>query len=198
MNSKKTQPLKGEPDFSNQYLAATLRELRQQREWSLDRAAQATGVSKAMLGQIERGESSPTIATLWKIATGFETSLSSFLEPPPTPHPEILLRKATQLRRHTGDDPMQVAPLFPFEARFGFEIFELTLSPGDERYSDPHERGVTEFIIVSSGQMEVFVEGQWKMLCAGDALRFSADKPHGYRNKSDSAAVFYDVIHYPK
>ena len=68
-----------------QHIAATLQLLRKQRSWSLDKAAQATGVSKAMLGQIERGESSPTVATLWKIATGFQTSFSTFLEPSAAP-----------------------------------------------------------------------------------------------------------------
>jgi len=198
MTPKNTPATKAEADFTTHYLATTLRDLRQRRAWSLDKAAQATGVSKAMLGQIERGESSPTIAILWKIATGFETSLSSFLEPLPSTQSETLLRQAKQLRRHSGDDLMQVAPLFPFEARFGFEIFELTLTPGDERYSDPHEHGVTEFIMVSSGEMEVLVEGKWKMLCAGDAIRFNADRPHGYRNKSNATTVFYDVIHYLK
>ena len=51
------------------HLAQTLKALRQQKNWSLTQAAQETGVSKAMLGQIERNESSPTVATLWKIAT---------------------------------------------------------------------------------------------------------------------------------
>ena len=51
-----------------QHLSATLKTLRQQRGWSLSRLAEETGVSKAMLGQIERNESSPTVATLWKIA----------------------------------------------------------------------------------------------------------------------------------
>ena len=46
------------------HIGQTLRDLRQQRGWSLDKTAQATGVSKAMLGQIERGESSPTVVTL--------------------------------------------------------------------------------------------------------------------------------------
>ena len=47
------------------FLSTTLKQLRQQRGWSLSRLAEATGVSKAMLGQIERNESSPTVATLW-------------------------------------------------------------------------------------------------------------------------------------
>ncbi|STU41010.1 Cro/CI family transcriptional regulator [Klebsiella pneumoniae] len=58
-----------------QHLAATLKTLRQQRGWSLSRLAEETGVSKAMLGQIERNESSPTVATLWKIATGPERTV---------------------------------------------------------------------------------------------------------------------------
>lgn len=60
-------------------IASVLKEQRQKRGWSLDKTAAATGVSKAMLGQIERQESSPTIATLWKIATGLECSFSSFI-----------------------------------------------------------------------------------------------------------------------
>lgn len=65
----------------NQHLAQRLKGLRSELGWSLDVAARETGVSKAMLGQIERGESSPTVATLWKIATGFRVSFSSFIEP---------------------------------------------------------------------------------------------------------------------
>ncbi len=57
------------------FLSTTLKQLRQQRGWSLSRLAEATGVSKAMLGQIERNESSPTVATLWKIATGLERTI---------------------------------------------------------------------------------------------------------------------------
>ena len=64
----------------NGRIAERLRALRRERGWSLDAAARETGVSKAMLGQIERGESSPTVATLWKIAAGFHTSFSGLLE----------------------------------------------------------------------------------------------------------------------
>ncbi len=63
----------------SKHISLTLKELRRERGWSLDKAAIATGVSKAMLGQIEREESSPSIATLWKIASGFNTSFSSFI-----------------------------------------------------------------------------------------------------------------------
>ena len=64
----------------HQHLSQALKQLRQANGWSLTLAANRTGVSKAMLGQIERGESSPTVATLWKIATGFNVPFSFFVQ----------------------------------------------------------------------------------------------------------------------
>ena len=181
----------------NRYLSTTLRAMRNERGWSLDRAAQETGVSKAMLGQIERGESSPTIATLWKIASGFHTSLSTFLEPVPASTEAGFVRRSTAaIRSQPASDGMLVAPLFPFEPRFGFELFELTLLSGYERLSEAHEAGVTEHVIVLHGPMEVLVDGQWQALDEGDAVRFSGDRAHGYRNRGSTPAVFHNLIHY--
>lgn len=181
----------------SQYLASALRALRNERAWSLDRAAQETGVSKAMLGQIERGESSPTIATLWKIASGFHTSLSSFLYPaPPVTTEGVVYRSASALRGQPGSDDMLVAPLFPYEPELGFELFELTLLPGYERRSDAHKAGVIEHVIVLRGVMDVLIEGEWVPLAHGEAVRFAADRPHGYRNTHSEPAVFHNLIHY--
>lgn len=191
----------------NRHLADTLKAKRKQRGWSLDKAAAETGVSKAMLGQIERGESSPTVATLWKIAGGFRCSLSTFIEADGDKNPDQSsaplssgkpqIRSADKIRHQPAQDLMLVAPLFPFDPRMGFEIFELSLLPGYERESEPHETGVTEFVLVIEGMMEVLVEGRWRSLEKGVSIRFSADKPHGYRNLSDSTARFHNIIHYP-
>ena len=181
----------------SRYLAQRLKGLRAERGWSLDAAARETGVSKAMLGQIERGESSPTVATLWKIATGFRVSFSSFIEPTPDAQDETLYRVADDIRQQPAGEGMQVAPLFPYEGRFGFELFELTLLPGYQRESEPHEHGVTEHVIVISGTMEVLVDGEWCSLDQGEAVRFAADRPHGYRNLGIAPAIFHNLIHYP-
>ena len=91
-----------------QHLATTLKSLRQQRGWSLSRLAEETGVSKAMLGQIERNESSPTVATLWKIATGLNVAFSTFIVADETAAPAAF-------------DPQQqamvVTPIFPTSAK---------------------------------------------------------------------------------
>jgi transcriptional regulator with XRE-family HTH domain len=182
---------------AGEHLAVALRAKRREYGWSLDKAALETGVSKAMLGQIERGESSPTVATLWKIATGFHCSLSSLLEPiPAATSAGVVYRSSGAIRSQPASEGMLVAPLFPYERRFAFELFELTLLPGYERYSDAHEAGITEHVIVLRGHMEVLVEGEWMALAEGQAVRFSADRAHGYRNTSERAAVFHNLIHY--
>lgn len=178
------------------HLADTLRRLRAERGWSLDRAATETGVSKAMLGQIERAESSPTVATLWRIATGFHTPLSAFIDAP-SPHEAPVLRSARALRDRPASDPMWVAPLFPYDARFGFELLELTLAPHYERLSEPHLAGVVEHVTVIRGSLDVLIDGTWHTLAEGDAIRFAADQPHGYRNPGDTPALCHNLICYP-
>ena len=187
------------PQAANRRLALRLRALRQERSWSLDRAAQETGVSKAMLGQIERGESSPTVATLWKIAGGFACSLTHFLVDPAEPGASRapLLRHADALRTQPASDAMLVAPLFPYDAVLGFELFELTLLPGYVRQSEAHAAGVIEHVIITLGHMEVLIDDTWTQLAQGDGVRFAADKPHGYRNLGRDKAVCLDLIHYP-
>ncbi|MEW5189153.1 helix-turn-helix transcriptional regulator, partial [Citrobacter freundii] len=93
-------------DNLTHYLATTLRTLRHQREWSLSRLAEETGVSKAILGQIERNESSPTVATLWKIATGLNVPFSTFISPP---------ESDGTLTFDPQQQAMVVTPLFPWD-----------------------------------------------------------------------------------
>lgn len=181
------------------HISKTLKSLRQARGWSLDKAAQETGVSKAMLGQIEREESSPTIATLWKIASGFDTSFSSFIE-------EINHKSMTKpVHRfgkgkllHPQDKKMRVMPLFPFDPNLDLEIFKLDLLPGCEHLSPPHQLGVIEHILVAKGEMEVLIDNAWTPLKQGEGLRFNADVAHGYRNTTTKIAEIYDIIHYAK
>lgn len=103
-----------------QYLASTLKNLRHTRGLSLSQTAEKTGVSKAMLGQIERNESSPTVATLWKIATGFNVPFSLFLAPSSPPLQPLYSPPLQE---------MQVEPLFPFNPQLGFDYFSIKLTP---------------------------------------------------------------------
>lgn len=178
------------------HIASTLKLLRQQKGWSLDKAAQATGVSKAMLGQIEREESSPTIATLWKIASGFDTSFSAFITDIPSAFSEMVYRTEIQ-NIHPEDKGINIFPIFTFDPQLHVEMFIIELLPGCEHLSPPHQSGVIEHVITIEGTIEVLVDGSWHVLENGEGLKFAANQAHGYRNASTQAARFHDIIHYP-
>ncbi len=179
------------------HISLTLKALRKEQGWSLDKAAEETGVSKAMLGQIERGESSPTVATLWKIATGFRTSFSSFIEDINTNFNKPIYSRQTQ-RLFQKDEKFRVTPLFPFDNELDFEIYLIELQPGCEHLSPAHQQGVIEHTIVIEGKMEILVNNRWQTLNEGEGLRFNANQPHGYRNTSSKITCFHDIVHYTK
>ncbi|WP_275667527.1 helix-turn-helix domain-containing protein, partial [Cronobacter sakazakii] len=161
--------------------------LRQQKNWSLTQAAQETGVSKAMLGQIERNESSPTVATLWKIATGFNVPFSAFITPPAPGARTVFDAQQTML----------VEPVFPWDEQLRFDMLAVTLAPGAQSDSTPHERGVTEHVVVIEGELELQTDGVWRRLGPGEGLKFAGDRPHAYRNATSLPVRFHSLIHYP-
>ncbi len=175
-------------------ISNNLRQLRKERAWSLSQAAIETGVSKAMLGQIEREESSPTIVTLWRIAKGFKISMSSLIERPLVASNNVQHRVKAAL----VFDNIEFKVLFSYDPLLGSEMFEHILQPNKTHLSQAHGFGVQEDIIVIQGQMDMLVDGRWLPLKKGDVLRFSADKPHGYRNLSAQKTVFHNIIHYPR
>lgn len=173
-------------------IASVLKTLRKERGWSLDKAAQETGVSKAMLGQIERAESSPTISILWKIASGFKVPFSLFIAD------EHLDHGTGQTKTlHPSDDKIKVLSIFPYDEKLKCEMFLIELLPGCEHRSLPHQPNVIEHVLVAEGSMEVFLNSTWKLLTKGQGLRFDACQPHGYRNFSERISTIYDIIHYP-
>ena len=170
-------------------IANNLKLLRKSMGWSLDTAALKTSVSKSMLGQIEREESSPTIGTLWKIANGFQVPLSKLLE-------EKSISASLGSQHWQSDKGLEINPLFHFDPISKCEIFILQLSPGYKFISPPHACGVLEHVIVIEGSLEILCHSNWTTIQAGEGIRFSADVEHGYCNSTNNIAVFHNVIHY--
>ena len=176
----------------NKIIGDRLKTARKAKGWSLDVTADKTGVSKAMLGQIERGESNPTITTLWKIAIGLEQSFSSFL----TQSGTITKVSDNQLANFPGADGIQFNLVFPYQQDTAMETYQLTMAPGFEQQSEAHSKGVIEHIIVIKGCISLWFNQQWHQLTAGQSIRFNADQPHAYVNSTQEEAEFYDVICY--
>jgi transcriptional regulator with XRE-family HTH domain len=174
----------------NTTVATQLKKARAEKGWSLDVASQYCGVSKAMLGQIERGESSPTIARLWKIATGFSLPLSDFLGQ--KDNQELAVKGLAE------GQAISFKTIFEYDKNTGIEVFDLTFASGHEQYSEAHQVGVIEHIVVINGSMEYLSGGQWQPLSVGDKAKFKADQEHAYRNVGDGPLQFFNIIYYPR
>ncbi len=176
----------------NKNLAKNLKLARTEKGWSLDYCSKQTGVSKAMLGQIERGESSPTIAKLWQIASGFALPLSYFLTelvPESTTNKPLTAELAS-------DHSINIVTKFKYDPMTKMETFQLSLLPDHQHVSEPHNEGVIEHILMISGTMEYFLADQWHELKAGESIKFAANQIHGYRNLQSEVAVFHNIICY--
>lgn len=180
----------------NLIIGNKLKDIRNKRNLSLDEMAKLTGVSKAMLGQIERGQSNPTVSTLWKIATGLKVSFSLFIDENQDDLKTICQNNITPILEDNGK--MRLYPIFPFDANKGFEIFTIELEPGCDHISVPHNDGVEEYIIVTEGQIEMNINDKKFILEKGNSMKFMANKPHTYKNTSQYISVFQNIILYFK
>ena len=172
-----------------------LREIRTKNNMSLDEASKVTGVSKPMLGQIERGQSTPTITTLWKIATGLKTPLSAFLEEQQTDYSCINVCGNEPIEEDNGR--MRAFPVFPYDPIRNMEMFFIEFDPECQHASDKHNDGVEEYIMVLNGKLQLIINGEEVTIKKNEAIRFRADVPHEYNNPYNGKCSVYNIIFYP-
>lgn len=176
-------------------VGANLRRLRVKRGLSLERMAKASGVSRAMLGQIELGHSTPTINVVWKIARALDVSFATLITEHAATSTVIVLRdRAKLLTSHDGSFTSRA--LFPFDEPRNVEFYELNLAPHSVEDADPHPVGTTENLVVTSGELELTVGKARHQLSTGDAIFFEADVPHAYRNPGSTHLTMYLVMSY--
>ena len=178
-----------------EHIGRTLRSLRRERGWSLDQLAAAAGVSKPMLGQIERGVSNPTVITLWKIAGGLDVPFSAFLNMPQR-HATVV-RSTEQPVIYDEDDGYVVRTLLSFSRPTQVEVFRASLLPGCSHVADAHGDRVTEAISVETGCLSLQIGGETHILNEGDSVHFSADVGHTYENLQDVACEYLVWLVYP-
>lgn len=175
-------------------LAFQLKKIRQQRHLSLDDVAKATGVSKAQLAQIEKGEANPTVSTIWKIAAGMRMSFSSLLQPP-TAH---YMRYSSKDVPHVDEDEgrYRVYSIIPYNPERGWEFYKVEMEPGAVSRSEAHTEGVEETVMVIKGQAVISAGDMHELLDEGDTLVFSGHQPHEYRNTSEGLTIFHLILQY--
>ncbi len=176
-------------------VGSNLRRLRMKRGLSLERLARASGVSRAMLGQIELGQSTPTINVLWKIARALAVPFSALITNRTAGRTTVMAAaRAKVLTSHDG--AFSSRALFPFDEPRTVEFYELRLAPLAIEQADAHPPGTIENLVVTSGSLEMVVGAEHHALGTGDAILFEADVPHQYRNVGTTELVMYLVMTY--
>ena len=178
----------------NNIIAGNLNRLRTERQLSLGKLSEICGVSKVMLGQIERGESNPTISILWKISTGLRISFSELLGSETNDYKSISIEDIEPI--YESDGKMILYDVFPFNPISGFEYFYIKLLPGAKHVSTPHQNSTEEYVVVTKGTLELTVENQTFELTAPAALRFKSNSNHAYSNPYDKEVVFQNIVKY--
>jgi len=177
-------------------LGKNLKRLRTRRGHSLERLAKLSGVSRAMLGQIETGKSTPTISLLWKVATALDVPFANLLAVEATRGTAVLRREAARVLS-SSDGRFTSRALFPSEIERRVEFFELRLAPNHREDSEAHAPGTKENLIVARGAVEISTaQNRPVTLAEGDAILFEADVPHSYRNLGSAETVLYLVVSY--
>jgi transcriptional regulator with XRE-family HTH domain len=176
-------------------VGVNLRRLRSKRGLSLERLAQRSGVSRAMLSQIELGQSAPTINSLWKIARALDVTFSALIALRDESPPRVLRPEGSKVLTNR-EGSFTSRALFPFDEARRTEFYELRLRAGGGELAEPHPPGTRENLIVTAGSVEVGVEAATYQLRTGDAILFAADVPHRYVNLGPVDAVMYLVMTY--
>jgi transcriptional regulator with XRE-family HTH domain len=172
-----------------------IRALREAMALSLRDLAERSGVSAPMLSQVERGETSPTLAVAAKIASGLELTLSQLLRLDEGEH--VAISRAGGRRRYQrgGHGFEELTPPLPGQRA---DVSLHTLKPGASTggSGDPpmHEPGSRETAVVLAGTLALVVDGSRHELVEGDSVTFDADLPHHFENEGEEPTRFLAVI----
>ncbi len=174
-------------------LPARLKEARRAQGLSLEAVANLSGVSRSMVSQIERGESSPTIATLWNLTRALQVDFAGLLEAKDAQDRIDVLRADDVPKIENIGQGCRIRILSPPEEAGGHEVYDIRFDKGGALVSQPHTRGAMEQLTVLDGDIMLTSGNAQNQLRAGDTARYAADVDHSITAPEGSARVFLIV-----
>ena len=177
----------------NQNISINLKAIRKQRGMTLEDLAGISGVSKSMLGEIERGGTNPTILVLWKVAEGLKIPLTHLLE---EEKKEYLIVRDSEKIKINNDPEFNIFSLFPFYDQHNLEIHRIELQPFSKLSNPGHLSGVDEYIFALDGEVTIKAGDVRETLYKGDAIRFNARANHEIINAGEDVAHLLNVMVY--
>jgi XRE family transcriptional regulator, regulator of sulfur utilization len=166
-------------------LGKTIQRLRKAYNLSLSELAEQSGVAKSIISQIERNETNPTLATIWRLSQALDVSIERVLA---AADDEPFIEKSTR-----GDTPilvsddgkMRLAIIGWIKTVEWLQWYDVRSEPGGVLESDAHQRGSVECLSVLDGEFEVEVGGLTQRARTGETLRYRCDRPHTVRCTGD-------------
>jgi transcriptional regulator with XRE-family HTH domain len=175
-------------------VGSNLRRLRKARAFSLERLAELSGVSRAMLGQIETAKSVPTVSLLWRVADALGVPVATLVATDREPNVVVLHREQSSVLVASGGRYASRS-LSPANRARSAGFFELTFAPGHREEFPPAPLGTSHNLVVARGRLTVAVGGEEPLaLTEGDAILFAASSAHAIENTTTSEATAYLVV----
>ncbi|MEI6779353.1 MAG: XRE family transcriptional regulator [Verrucomicrobiota bacterium] len=196
-DSRKQAPPPPPPaEAIHQHLGSRVKHLRGGRGWSLEALANASGVSRSMLSQIERDQANPTLAVTLRIARAFGLSLGELLEMPGAASSVTVIRADDHTYHYRSDKDCRIRTLSPLNLEKDVELYEILLQAGGALRSAAHFEGTREFLTVQKGRIRVESAGDAEELNPGDSSSYRADVPHAIINSGKGAATVFLIVIY--
>jgi transcriptional regulator with XRE-family HTH domain len=162
-------------------LGKTIQRLRKAYNLSLSELAEQSGVAKSIISQIERNETNPTLATIWRLSQALDVSIERVLA---TSDEEPFIQKSSRADTPilvSDDGRMRLAIIGWIKTVEWLQWYDVQSEPGGVLDSDGHQRGSVECLSVNEGEFEVEVSGIVQHAKAGETLRYRCDRPHTVR-----------------
>lgn len=168
-----------------------LRALREQRGLSLRALAEKCGLSINAISLIERGENSPTVSSLHRLAIAFDVPITDFFQEEAR-QMTVFIKRDQGLRSQSDGSMMESLGIGLFNQQL--EPFRMVIQPGSGNWIDPVSHSGEEFIHCLEGEIDYIVADRAFRLEHGDSLLFDSTQMHGYRNPTERRAVVLMVF----
>jgi transcriptional regulator with XRE-family HTH domain len=172
-------------------VGSRLRSMREQQRLSLRALAERCGLSINAISQIERGENSPTVASLHRLATALGVHITDLFQEE-TKQTVILVKQNRGLRSQSNGVLMESLGIGLFNQQM--EPFRMSIQPGCSNMQDLISHPGEEFVHCLQGKIEYSIGDQVLVLEQGDSLLFDATQRHGYHNPTSQEAVVLMVF----
>jgi transcriptional regulator with XRE-family HTH domain len=174
----------------------TLKSRRLSKGLNLEQLSHLSGVSKAMLSQVEQNKVNPTLVVMLKIVDALQMDLADVLKRKSRSNIFRIIPADEEHYIFRSDNLCTIRTLNPLSLEKSIEFYKITFEANGRIMSEPHYPGTEEFLHLAGGRLEVSSGHQKTILRKGDSIHYRADVPHGLKNLSKSRAEAFIVVRY--